>query len=229
MIAVIGDVHGCFHSLKLLTGNIRKAYPDIDLFCVGDLIDRGNFSDLVIDFCQAEEISCVMGNHELMFLHAFSKPQGMYGTTWLYNQPIKTLTRYSKLKEKFILHREWISALPFFQITQNVLITHAGISEKISPEIKLFSNNSIAVCAELLHETYLQPDGCLWNRESIKNVGLLQVYGHTKRNEPKYIESANAYCVDTGAYLPNRLTAVLLEQGNFVDYISVKTQDADTA
>ncbi len=50
MIAVIGDVHGCYYTLKQLVDKIRKKYPAISIYCVGDLVDRGNYSFEVIDF-----------------------------------------------------------------------------------------------------------------------------------------------------------------------------------
>jgi len=40
MIAVIGDIHGCFYTLSELVLRIKAKYPDIPLYCVGDLIDR---------------------------------------------------------------------------------------------------------------------------------------------------------------------------------------------
>ena len=43
MIAVISDVHGCFNTLKKLVKEVRKKYPNIPLYSVGDLIDRGKF------------------------------------------------------------------------------------------------------------------------------------------------------------------------------------------
>ena len=39
MIAVIGDVHGCFYTLKQLVDKIRTKYPSISIYCVGDLVD----------------------------------------------------------------------------------------------------------------------------------------------------------------------------------------------
>ena len=35
MVAVIGDVHGCYQTLKQLVENIRTKYPGISIYCVG--------------------------------------------------------------------------------------------------------------------------------------------------------------------------------------------------
>ncbi len=50
MIAVIGDIHGCFNTLKELVGKVKGKYPGIKIYSVGDLVDRGNFSYEVLDF-----------------------------------------------------------------------------------------------------------------------------------------------------------------------------------
>ena len=46
-IYVVGDVHGCFHTLQNLLTRLPK---DAELIFVGDLCDKGNFSKDVIDF-----------------------------------------------------------------------------------------------------------------------------------------------------------------------------------
>ena len=50
MIAVIGDIHGCYLTLVELYEQILKKYPDIKVYSVGDLVDRGNKSFEVMEF-----------------------------------------------------------------------------------------------------------------------------------------------------------------------------------
>ena len=69
--AVFGDVHGNVGLLDELIRKIRKKYGrGIDLYSVGDLVDRGPNSKGVIDLCIAEGIQAVIGNHET-WLHQF--------------------------------------------------------------------------------------------------------------------------------------------------------------
>jgi serine/threonine protein phosphatase 1 len=44
MIAVIGDIHGCFLTLQKLVQKLKTDFPRITIYSVGDLVDRGNFS-----------------------------------------------------------------------------------------------------------------------------------------------------------------------------------------
>lgn len=75
MIYAIGDIHGCLSHLENLFDLIN---PDLDrhqLVFMGDYIDRGPNSAGVVDFIinlkkkyNPENIICLMGNHERMFL-----------------------------------------------------------------------------------------------------------------------------------------------------------------
>ena len=65
MIAVIGDIHGCYLTLVELYAQILKKYPDIEIYSVGDLIDRGNKSFEVMEFVLALRTS-VRPNCQIM-------------------------------------------------------------------------------------------------------------------------------------------------------------------
>lgn len=63
-IAIFGDVHGEAKLLRKLITKIREKFSDIDIYTLGDLIDRGPDSKEVIQICIDEKISGVYGNHE---------------------------------------------------------------------------------------------------------------------------------------------------------------------
>jgi len=67
----IGDIHGCFDSLKVLVGNKIKLQKDDKLILLGDYIDRGEKSREVVDFVmelqeKGFDIIPLRGNHETM-------------------------------------------------------------------------------------------------------------------------------------------------------------------
>lgn len=68
---VIGDIHGCFEGVGAILSDIAFNPESDRLFCVGDLIDRGDLSHRVLDFVQQPWVHVVRGNHEdaLVQLH----------------------------------------------------------------------------------------------------------------------------------------------------------------
>jgi len=63
-IAVFGDVHGKSDMLKKLIKKVRKKHPDIEIYSLGDLIDRGPDSKGVIQVCIDENVKGIVGNHD---------------------------------------------------------------------------------------------------------------------------------------------------------------------
>jgi hypothetical protein len=63
-IAVLGDVHGKSEQLKELIKKIRSVHPDIEIYSLGDLIDRGQDSKGVIQVCMDEGVHAIIGNHD---------------------------------------------------------------------------------------------------------------------------------------------------------------------
>ncbi len=104
MIAVIGDIHGCFNTLKKLYEEIKTRYPDIRIYSVGDLVDRGKYSYEVIEFIMEKEIAFVSGNHDLMFYYFITKPNHPIGKAWIYNGCETTLASYESRRDKIRDH-----------------------------------------------------------------------------------------------------------------------------
>lgn len=72
---VVGDIHGMFHLLKQAMDQLRFD-PSCDrLLCVGDLVDRGPYSSMVLEFLREPWVYAVPGNHEQMFLDCYQGGQ----------------------------------------------------------------------------------------------------------------------------------------------------------
>ena len=66
-LLVIGDVHGCFPTLKELLGEVD---PNMPLLFLGDLINRGPSSLETLRYVKnmAHRAICLLGNHEMHLL-----------------------------------------------------------------------------------------------------------------------------------------------------------------
>jgi bis(5'-nucleosyl)-tetraphosphatase (symmetrical) len=67
---VIGDIQGCYKPLRKLLKSVNFQTPGDELWCVGDLINRGPKSLDTLRFLQDinESATIVLGNHDLHFL-----------------------------------------------------------------------------------------------------------------------------------------------------------------
>jgi hypothetical protein len=74
-VLIFGDVHGEAGALRNLLARAREVAgtEDIEVFSVGDLIDRGPDAKGVIQTCIDEGVKLVLGNHELWLHRWFSE------------------------------------------------------------------------------------------------------------------------------------------------------------
>ncbi len=227
MVAVIGDIHGCFNTLQKLVEKIRNKYPDIELYCVGDLVDRGNFSYEVIEYIKSQNIKFTPGNHDYMFYYFVNQPFSGMGTAWLYNGYESTMRSYNDRYEKINEHLEIIKNAPLYYNLDDCFICHAGISIGLK---RKFANNvldNIEKLDKVILEEFESDDGILWTRNELLDLGKLQVVGHTRKNEVEFNEANNTAYIDTSVYTHNKLTGVIVEKNKIIDTIAAPTETAD--
>lgn len=227
-IAVIGDIHGCINTFEKLYKLISKYKCQI--YCVGDLIDRGNFSKEVVQFCIDKNIHSVKGNHEQILLDAIEgyknyikqdlngfsqldlcEELDMFyinggGSTQKSYTGTEDRLNFHKLEKKLdeLGHLEFFRNLPIKLEFEKVVISHAGIIADM-PEINI-----------------------LWNRKIPGDIGKLQIFGHTPHS--KVLTDNKSYVnVDTGCVYGGKLSAAIvnLNSGKIQNILSVKTETKD--
>jgi len=117
---VIGDVHGCFDELKKLLKKISFNPSKDSIIFTGDLVNRGNQSLEVLEFCMKEKsIETVLGNHDVFLIKSLLGKKSP--------KRLKNICAH-KNKKKFL---EWLVKKPFL-ISKKLngkefIIVHAGI------------------------------------------------------------------------------------------------------
>lgn len=208
---VVGDIHGCYKTLKNL---LKKWNRESELLIqVGDIIDRGNQNPETLKLCRElkEKYGAVFlkGNHEQLALRYFMKKKD---EKWYKKYGKKVLWQYTLAERDFESDMEWISTLPLIWENDHILISHAGIS-----------NSAFAMEEE-------HTEGLLWNRGEVKNIGKLQVYGHTplKKGKPEYYPESNSWNIDTGVYLKRGMSALRLKPtGELIETVTEATASVD--
>jgi serine/threonine protein phosphatase 1 len=211
-VFVIGDVHGCYYTFKAM---LEFWDPEKEILIqIGDLIDRGNFTPQVIKLCRDIQSKyrnafILKGNHEWLAIQYFDKKKD---ESWYDKYGKKVLWQYMLEDQSPEKDGAWMRALLPYWENEYMMISHAGISH--SPFAMDENSNS----------------GLLWHRLEIKNIGKLQVYGHTplKDGKPHYDKNSNSWNIDTGAYLGRALTGIkFTEKGELLDKFTIKTIEKD--
>ena len=133
---IVGDVQGCYASLQALLAEVGFGSSD-NLWCVGDLVNRGPDSLAVLRFARnlGERFRCVLGNHDLHFLAM------VYG-----DHPHRagdTLTELLAAPDCAEL-ADWLRRQPLLEEGDDWLMAHAGIPPLWTIEIARAAAEEVA-------------------------------------------------------------------------------------
>ncbi|MDE5591690.1 MAG: serine/threonine protein phosphatase [Helicobacter sp.] len=197
---IIGDVHGCFHTLCSLIEKLPQKW-DSQIIFTGDLIDRGQKSCEIIDLIIKHNFKSVLGNHEeLMLKYYHAIPSDGCEKNWISNGGYETIESYQKnggLK-KIHDHLEWILSLPRYleisiadDLGQNLFITHGfGI-----PYYKERDKKAESITWSRIKNHNIK-------KESQKKYGIFNVFGHDVQTTPMITD--NFAAIDTGCVYHKR-------------------------
>lgn len=208
MIYAIGDIHGCLNHLNNLLNLVN---PDLDrhkLVFVGDYVDRGPNAAGVVEYIidlkkkyNPENIICLMGNHERMFLDFLHGQDEMF---FLMNGGTATALSYWgdhwERRERHLPpgHESFFEALKLYYETNDYIFVHGGLR----PDLPLAAQKE---------------EDLLWIRKefilSDIDFGRRVIFGHTPVRTP--LVMPNKIGIDTGAVYGNKLTCVLLPEVKF--------------
>lgn len=129
---VIGDVHGCARTLRLLVEETLGLAREDELYLLGDLIDRGPATREVLDFLVGlreggYRVASVRGNHEEMLLASCQDRNQFY--LWMLNGGHATLESFGvedacEIPERY---RTLLDELPTYLLLPGFALVHAGL------------------------------------------------------------------------------------------------------
>ncbi|HMK64633.1 MAG TPA: metallophosphoesterase family protein [Thermodesulfobacteriota bacterium] len=207
---VIGDIHGCYHKLLEVMGQIPFDPERDQLIFLGDYIDRGEHSRQVLDYLielkdKHPQTVFLLGNHEQMLMDFL---EGGDIKPFLMNGGHKTLESYQIRKEVFdyrtpktcfpTAHLGFFNSLAYTFEFQDFFFVHAGL------------RGGIPIKDQDLNDL-------LWIREDFYfsnfDFGKTVIFGHTPFPEPFIYNKRIG--IDTGAVYGNKLTALQLPDMKF--------------
>lgn len=209
---VVGDIHGCFSLLEQKLKELNFNKETDRLFCVGDLIDRGEENKRVLEFLKYSWFHSITGNHEDMIIQYFYLPQNdkkysmnamiQNGAEWFLNLKLEEQKEFvDEFQKLFIMFDVIIND------NKKVGIVHADC----------YHDDWNLNVRELLEPITFNKiyDNSIWNRKRItfkdetyiKNIDYV-VHGHTPLQHVGIL--GNRFYIDTGACYNNNLTVLKL-------------------
>jgi len=187
----IGDVHGCYYSLKaLLEEQVQFTTAD-QLFLLGDYINRGDNSALVLDYIMEltarGNVYPLRGNHEQKLLMAYD-----CGFDFL-ESFLEEYGSSDLMDEQMYQYLQFCANLDYCVWSGDVLLSHCGISQGVpSPFTDI---------REMFHEVEI-----VLEKEELEDY--YSIHGHSTEAlaviEAKVAQRHKVICLDAGcAYEDN--------------------------
>ena len=211
-IVIYGDLHGCLDEFKALRTKVNPSNNDKEIV-IGDILDKGPFSNELLTYIQKNNISSILGNHEYKYLR-YKKHQDSFLETGkkipMQLEP-EEIEIFNTLTAKDF---EYLDTLPFFIKIDNLTLVHAGLTNKIDLDtsnikdlkktlwIRTLDNNEKTLS---LSDDY--PAAKYWSQYYDGKQGIV-VYGHQPFNEVKV--DTYSFGIDTGCVYGNKLTALII-------------------
>lgn len=79
---ICSDIHGHFSLLESYLSEVQFDKAKDRLFCLGDMIDRGDESPLVINYLNKPWFYSILGNHESMLIDAYENDNDQVKQQW---------------------------------------------------------------------------------------------------------------------------------------------------
>lgn len=220
-IYAIGDIHGRDDLLRVLHERILDDIADgnplqTTIVYLGDYVDRGLGSARVIDMLLDEPLPGtrsvhLKGNHEEAVLDFLD--DASFGMVWRNFGGLETLYSYG------VPDAMSISSVPEFVAAQEAFADHLparhlnwlkGLRPSVTLGDYFFTHAGVRPGVPLEKQS---EEDLMWIRDvfldSDASFGKIVVHGHTPEPEP--VLRHNRIGVDTGAYMTDVLTCVVLE------------------
>ena len=207
---VVGDVHGCFRTLREALLAIDFEHGCDRLFSVGDLIDRGPNSIEALEWLEGGRFEAVvMGNHEAEMVRLLQTGEIL--------APAKSYQQWMWSIERRDLFR-WYHAVRALPLAVTVDTAHGQVGivhcstwrDNWEATLEALEERDIVAINMVLlgideHERRAGPTG-----DEVGGIDRV-ITGHDARKQVE--RRGNTWCIDTGAGFPamNRLTLARID------------------
>ena len=208
---VVGDVHGCYDELLALVE--RAALKESDrVVCVGDLVVKGEKSREVLElFMSDARFSSVLGNHDRALVEHWKGERREL-------KPAQERCR-AELEDGRERYAAFLEGLPAYIDLGSHVVVHAGLRPGVALE-----DQSVEDLTELrtLGPDRTSRDGVAWYE--VYDGDRVALFGHWPTWPPR--RGPRAIGLDTGCVYGYRLTAYVVETGEFFSVPALRAYDS---
>jgi serine/threonine protein phosphatase 1 len=202
----IGDIHGCFNSLRTLVDFVGVNSDDT-LITLGDYVDRGPNTNAILDWMIRHhangQVIPLRGNHEIMMLNARDDDESHQ--IWLDVGGRKALESYAPSDGG----RGQITDIPetHWQFLENDLLATYETHRNFFVHANAYPNIPLDEQPDFM--LYWEP----FNYPAAHESGKIMVCGHTSQKSGLPRNHNHAICIDTWACGRGWLTCLDVESG----------------
>jgi len=208
---VVGDVHGCYDELLALVE--RAALKESDrVVCVGDLVVKGEKNREVLElFMRDARFSSVLGNHDRALVEYWKGERKEL-------KPAQERCR-AELEDGRERYAAFLEQLPAYIDLGSHVVVHAGLRPGVALE-----DQSVEDLTELrtLGPDRTSRDGVAWYE--VYDGDRVALFGHWPTWPPR--RGPRAIGLDTGCVYGYRLTAYVVETGEFFSVPALRAYDS---
>ena len=187
---ICSDIHGQYEMFLRMLDGIQFSEQD-HLYILGDIIDRGPQSmELMQDIMKRQNVSCILGNHELMMLDYLNRDPD--GNSWMLtgNGGAVTYKQYMKLPEEEQDEMKKFIEKMYLQIeleagSKTFLLSHSSFRDEGTLKV------SDVYHMELFNVVWFSPWRFLeYEPEDNYNDGRIHIIGHVPVQRFTYKDEA---------------------------------------
>lgn len=242
-ICVIGDIHGAIDELKELHLSL-KSLGLTNIWCVGDIVDRGPDSTGCIRYCIENNIKSVLGNHDESICNHYRNFR-LTGKLPYNQDKLLTLSQFQSSSDGEHLYN-WLNELPPLQVfdSEKLILVHGGLW----PNLPLHKQPHNIIRTQMVCPQY--PGATRWWGEDAKysksgktedqsrsegwerwyrlyDFDYTTIYGHSTWAQPfihQNLGFGKTIGIDTGTSFGGTLTACIYSKDSPEFFISVKNK-----
>lgn len=194
---VVGDLHGMYEDLKYEMCKVNFDTMKDRLFCVGDLIDRGPFSEKCLRLIEEDWFHSVYGNHEDLMIQCFNQRGHYFSNMWSMNGGGWIEDVSDRVAEEL---KELVLTLPntitlYHRSGKKVGICHAQPPTDDWNDLCQLDDRQMEIA--IWGRFWINKDKSCGDVK-VENVDLT-IHGHTIIKEPKKV--GNSLFIDTGCFI----------------------------